>query len=248
MTAYNCRTHDIEEPPVPHPLECGEYLGGYLHLREAPERLPVADVSMGGLVVRLRRRERVVLDDQHAPDDTRDEATGQSSHEGGTTRPRQSGDDRYERGHNDVAVADVEQDVVVELGGREDRAGRVDAALPLTVGHHHSHEGSEDQHDDVPGRGVVPTQFGRKLPRHHQQSCRRHPEKDIPREERQELPTRTQRNHAALTDQSDGDHADGRHQPADHQRQEEVASARHPTEAGQQTDFARSIHCAPRFG
>ena len=190
-----------------------------------------------------RVRELLVRDQARHPDESRYEASDEQQ-----TPCFGCEHDSDECRDDQVAVATVEHDVVVELGGAQHSIVAIAVRVVVLADRdNHSHSDGCCQHQDVKPRRVVEAILGRQLLCEYEQSSNHASQEEISGEERCELVVPAQRHQSAFTDQADEDEQPRSQQPAEQQRDPEVV-VHYPVEAGQQADLVRSIHCeSPHF-
>lgn len=193
MTTPACKTHE----------ESADGPTSSLH----PDRVPIGDVRRPELHLLRPLRKGVVGDDQPKPDHQRDRRDEQPP------GPR-GGHDCREGGHDHITVATIEHQVVVQLGGRQDRRDGVCARTELLDRQHDGDHHRSRQNQDMQQSGVVPPLFARQIPSQDQQCCRERTEEQVPGEKRDELPGRHQREPTALEKWRNDQHHSRRDQPA----------------------------------
>lgn len=177
-------------------------------------------MGVGRLVALGLGADGVVLVEQHRPDQTGQQGQRQQSRE--LPRPARSDQHGDQRRDNQVAVAGVEQEVVVDLGRGEDGLYLVRAVPQLVVG---QVEGGREGHQldrDVPPARVVPAVFRRQTLCQDQQPGRHRSQEDVSGEERQELLARAEGQPPTLEHEGDDDHQTRRDQHAEQERPPEV--------------------------
>lgn len=147
--------------------------------------------------------------------------------------------------HDHVPVAPVEEEVVVQLRGADDRPERVELTAELEDGQHECDRERDPQQDLVDQEVVVPLAVGQVL-RDREQQRRADAEEDVTGHEAQELLPRRERHESCFTDEPHEDHAHRGEQEAEQERDREVV-AEQPVERAEQIKphLGSVVHVSP---
>lgn len=222
----------MTKPPVPALLVAvGTWAAP---LSATPDGLPVGVVRVGGARLLDLGQAGVVHRQQIDPDQPRQQRRQPPT----VARAK---DQRDERGDNDIAVATVEDAVVVELGGRENRPRRVYTRLPLHPRHDDRDDDRGHEHNDMPRGAVIPAGLRRQRTGTPEQQRSRHAQEQISRDERHKLLVGRHGQDTALANHADDEHHARRDGQAEGHGLKKTM-ARQPPKPGQQSDLVRVTH------